>query len=369
MNVPFVDLAAQHREIAAEVDRDLAEVFNNAAFIGGPDVARFEREYADFTGSAHCVGVGNGTDAVEFALRAVGVGAGDEVIIPANTFVATAEAVHRCGAAPVVVDVNPGTLLIDPDSVGEAIGPRTRAIVPVHLYGQIAPVESIVQVAQGLPVVEDAAQSQGASRCGRGSGSLGLLAATSFYPGKNLGAAGDAGAVTTQDADLALAVRRLGAHGSTEKYVHESVGYNSRLDTVQAVVLRHKLTKLAHWNSLRKEAARRYDELIGSSAVSCADVQLPVEAEGNSHVWHLYVIQVPDRDKVLRRLLDAGIGAGLHYPVPVHHTPAFAGVRVAGGCEVAERASGRILSLPMFPHITAEQQERVVAVLSRALLE
>ncbi len=376
--IPLVDLAAAQAEIAEEVRAGFDEVLATTAFVGGKHVSAFEREYADFCQVGYCVGVGNGTDAIELALRAAGVGAGtvvsaansasvgtDEVIIPVNTFVATAEAVVRAGARPVFVDVDDDHLLMDPDALGGALTDRTRAVIPVHLYGQAAPVEQIAAACRpDTIVVEDAAQAQGAVRGGRPAGGLGLLAATSFYPGKNLGAAGDAGAVLTDDAELARKVRLLGAHGSERKYVHESLGFNSRLDTLQAVVLRAKLARLARWNEARAVAARRYDELLGADS----RVRLPATLPGNVHVWHLYVVRVPDRDAVLARLHEQGVGAGIHYPVPLNLQPAFAGLGYGvGDFPVAEKAAGEILSLPLYPHITPEQQERVTEELRRAL--
>lgn len=364
--IPLVDLGAQQAEIAEEVRAGLDEVFATTAFVGGPAVGRFETAYAAFSQVTHCVGVANGTDALELALRAAGVRAGGEVIVPANTFIATAEAASRIGAVPVPVDVDPVHLLIDPAAVRAAVGPRTEAIVPVHLFGQVAPVEEIGKIAAdaGVPMIEDAAQSQGALRHGRAAGSFGLAAGTSFYPGKNLGAAGDAGAVTTCDAEVARTVRVIAAHGSARKYEHEAIGMNSRLDTVQAVVLEAKLRRLAAWNDARRAAAARYGELLRG----VDGVAVPVSAAGNEDVWHLYVVQVDERDRVLRELNEAGIGAGIHYPTPVHLTGAYAdlGLR-AGAFPVAEAAAARILSLPMFPHLTAAQQERVVDVLAGAV--
>lgn len=366
MKVPFVDLGAQQQEIAAEVRLGLDAVFAATAFVGGPDVEQFEQEYAAAARVAHCVGVANGTDALELALRAVGVTAGGEVIIPANTFIATAEAVSRIGARPVLVDVDPDHLLIDPAGVATAISPRTQAIVPVHLFGQTAPVERLLDIAApaGIPIVEDAAQSQGAERHDRPSGGLGVVAATSFYPGKNLGAAGDAGAVTTDDPEIARAVRVLAAHGSPSKYVHELIGMNSRLDTVQAVVLRAKLRRLAGWNESRRKAAERYDALLAE----IPEVVRPTCAEGNLHVWHLYVVQVDERDAVLASLAADGIAAGVHYPTPVHLTGAYEHLGLGrGSFPVAEAAADRILSLPMFPHLSPDQQEHVAASLADAV--
>lgn len=364
--IPLVDLKAQQREVQEQVNAGLAKIFENTAFIGGAAVSDFEQAYAGFLGAGHCIGVGNGTDALELALRAAGVGPGDEVIIPANTFVATAEAVSLTGATVVPVDVDPQHLLIDPLAVAEAVTEKTKAIIPVHLYGQTAFVEELEPIAAacGAVIIEDAAQSQGATRFGRTAGTLGHIAGTSFYPGKNLGAAGDAGAVLTYDAELAERVRLLSAHGSRVKYVHEAVGRNSRLDAVQAVVLSAKLERLAGWNQLRREAAARYAKLLAD----VRGVVLPQQAEGNEDVWHLYVIQVEERDRVLAELNEAGIGAGIHYPEPVHLTGAFEHLGYgAGSFPVAEQAAGRILSLPLYPHITAEQQQRVVEALNRAL--
>ncbi|AXT85842.1 erythromycin biosynthesis sensory transduction protein eryC1 [Aeromicrobium sp. A1-2] len=366
MRVPLVDLGAQQREIDAEVRAGLDAVFATTSFIGGADVARFEQEYAVETGVTHCVGVANGTDALELALRAAGVTVGGEVILPANTFIATAEAVSRIGATPVLVDVDPEYLLIEPDLVGEAVTSRTQAIVPVHLFGQVAPVERLtgLAAAAGIPIVEDAAQSQGALRHDRPAGSLGLVAATSFYPGKNLGAAGDAGAVTTNDEGIARTVRMMAAHGSPSKYVHDIIGLNSRLDTIQAVVLRAKLRRLAGWNENRRKAAERYRELL----TQLPGVTLPASAPGNLDVWHLYVVQVDHRDTVIESLAAAGVGAGIHYPTVVHLTGAYAHLgRARGSFPVAEAAADRILSLPLFPHITPEQQEHVASALAAAL--
>ena len=366
MKVPFLDLAAQQAEIASEVLPVWQRQLESAGFIGGPEVEAFENEYAAYIGVGHVIGVSNGTDALELAYRAAGVEAGDEVIMPANTFIATAEAASRIGAVPVFVDIDDDTLLIDPALVDAAITERTRAIVPVHLFGQTAPVEQIAPIAQkhGIAVIEDAAQSQGAwSSAGR-AGALSGLAATSFYPGKNLGAAGDAGAVMTDAADAAALIRNLAAHGSSVKYVHDHVGMNARLDAVQATVLRAKLRRLEGWNEARRAAATRYAELLGD----IPGVRLPGVREGNVDVWHLYVVRVDDRDGVLARLGDAGIGVGIHYPTPVHLTEAYASLgHRRGEFPVAETAADRILSLPMFPHLSAEQQSAVADALRSAL--
>lgn len=365
-SVPFVDLAAQQGEVLEELRPLVEQVLATAGFVGGPHVEQFERAYADLAGVRHCIGVANGTDALELALRAVGVTADSEVILPANTFIATAEAVARIGAVPVLVDVDPHAFLIDPAKLRAAITARTRAIVPVHLYGQLAPMEDVMQVARqaGVAVVEDAAQAQGATRGGVAAGAFGDAAGTSFYPGKNLGAAGDAGAVLTSVDDLARDVRMMSNHGSEQKYVHDVVGFNSRLDALQAAVLKVKLGHLEGWNRARRVAAERYGQMLAD----LERVTAPVTLDGNEHVWHLYVVQVDDRDRVLAALHQAGIGAALHYPTPVHLTKAFAHLGYGpGDFPVTEAAATTLLSLPMFPHLTADQQWSVVSGLRSAL--
>jgi dTDP-4-amino-4,6-dideoxygalactose transaminase len=360
--IPLVDLKLQHRRIADEVQAGFERVLANTSFILGPEAQAFEREYAEFCAVGHCIGVGNGTDAIELALRAAGVGPGDEVIIPANTFVATAEAIVRTGATLALADCDEHFLL-DPSAAAAAITRRTKAIVPVHLYGQMAPMERY-SAAEELHLIEDAAQSQGATRNGRRSGSLGIVAATSFYPGKNLGAYGDAGAVTTGDAGIAERLRALRNHGGIRKYEHLEIGVNSRLDGLQAVVLAAKLRRLEEWNDERRVAAERYGDLLKALDQVCVPEVLP----GNEHVWHLYVVRVPRRDQVLGHLNAAGVGAGIHYPTPIHLLPAFADLGWGPGAfPTAELLAGEILSLPIYPGITAAQQERVVGRLAEAL--
>jgi dTDP-4-amino-4,6-dideoxygalactose transaminase len=365
--IPLVDLSAQRKAVADEVAEGWEKVLAEQTFINGPQVAEFEHNFAIFSDTSHCIGVANGTDAIEIVLRALNLGSGDECILPANTFVATAEAVCRAGARPVLVDcVDDGTYLIDPDAVGAAVTRRTRAIIPVHLYGQAAPVERLLPIAEriGACVVEDAAQAHGALRNGKRAGSLAHAAATSFYPGKNLGAYGDAGAVLTASDELAALVRMIRDHGSPRKYEHQVLGMNSRLDTLQAVVLSAKLPKLAGWNTARRAAADRYTAMLSD----LTNVIGPRTLEGNEHAWHLFVIRVPNRDLVLKALHSAGIGAGIHYPVPIHLTPAFAELGYAEGAfPNAEQAAAEILSLPIFAEITTLQQERVISALSAAL--
>jgi dTDP-4-amino-4,6-dideoxygalactose transaminase len=364
--IPLVDLKAQHQEVAEEVQRGFAQVLEKTAFILGPAVAEFEKAFAAFTGVAHCVGVANGTDALELMVRAAGIGPGDEVILPANTFIATALAVARAGGTPVLADIDPRYHLIDVEDAARRITPRTKALLPVHLYGQIAPMEALAALAKdrNLLLLEDAAQSQGARRNGVGAGGFGLAAGTSFYPGKNLGAYGDAGAVVTNSPEVNAKVRALRNYGGEVKYHHPELGFNSRLDTFQAVVLNAKLARLAGWNEARRHAARRYDELLRG----IASVTLPETLPGNEHVWHLYVIRVPRRDDTLKKLNAAGIGAGIHYPIPIHLQGAFNHLHQGpGSFPVAEQAAGEILSLPLFPQITPQQQERVVDELRKAL--
>jgi dTDP-4-amino-4,6-dideoxygalactose transaminase len=366
--IPLVDLAWQHAQIAEEIAPALERVMAAGSFIHGADVTDFEREFASACGTRHCVGVANGTDALELALRAAGLRDGDGVVIPANTFVATAEAVVRAGGQPVVVDCDDAGL-IDVAHVDAALARGARAVVPVHLYGQLADMDALAAVTAGrdVVVVEDAAQAQGATRHGGGIGTFGVAASTSFYPGKNLGAYGDAGAVLTSDDDVAARVRRLGDHGSESRYVHTDVGCNSRLDTLQAVVLRAKLRRLAAWNDERRSAAARYDALLAALADEHL-VRLPVTRPGNVHVWHLYVIRVARRDDVVARLHEAGVHAGIHYPVPVHLQRAFAYLgHDVGSFPVAERAASEIVSLPIFPGISHDAQTRVVAALESAV--
>ncbi len=366
MPIPLVDLQIMHREIEAEVNAAFDRIMSSGAFVLGPDVAEFESAFARYCEVDHCIGVANGTDALELAMRALDIGPGDEVVLPANTFIATALAVARVGATPVLVDARDGDLLIDPEAVEAAVGASTRAIVGVDLFGQVAPFEALVPVAErhGLALLEDAAQSQGARRDGRRAGSFGDIAGTSFYPGKNLGAYGDGGAVTTARVDLADRIRRLRNYGSEIKYHHPETGFNSRLDTLQAAVLNAKLARLDGWNAQRRAAAEHYDALLADTA----EVRLPVTDRRNEPVWHIYQVRVPRRDDVLEKLHAAGIGAGIHYPVPIHLQGAFASLgQGEGRYPVSEAAAGEMISLPLFPGITEAQQAEVVDALRGAL--
>jgi dTDP-4-amino-4,6-dideoxygalactose transaminase len=359
--IPLVDLRWQHAQIEAALVPRLHDAMSSGSFIGGAAVAEFEAAFASECEAAHCVGTANGTDALEIALRCAGVEAGDAVVLPANTFIATAEAAWRIGARIVLVDCDEHHL-IDVDQLDDAVrASNAKAIIPVHLYGQFADIDGVAEVAErhGCAVVEDAAQCQGARRNGEPIARHSAVAATSFYPGKNLGAYGDAGAIVTNSDDIARRARLLGNHGSDQKYVHDEMGMNSRLDAIQAIVLAEKLRKLSGWNELRQAAAARYDELLADT-----DIEMPLVLKGNNPVWHLYVVQVDERDRVLADLNEQGIGAAIHYPVPIHLQRAGASLGYARGAfPMAERASERILSLPLFPGITTAQQDRVVEVL------
>jgi dTDP-4-amino-4,6-dideoxygalactose transaminase len=368
--IPLVDLSRQHEQIRDEVAEGWARVVETGSFTDGPEVKAFEEEFAAFSGAEHVIGVASGTDALEIALRAAGVQPGDGVIVPANTFAATAEAVVRMGARVQLCDVDPVTMLIDPTAAEAVVTEHTTAMLPVHLYGQMAPMPELEGVARrhGLLIIADAAQAQGASLVGAGIAAGVTAAATSFYPGKNLGAYGDGGAVITDDADIARLSRSISHHGvEADRYLHVRPGFTSRLDTIQAVVLRAKLKRLAEWNQQRRDAAGRYETLLADRV----DVRVPLcIGESEEHVWHLYPIRVANRDDILERLRADGIGAGVHYPVPLHLQEAFSADAPAPGSFLeAERAAASVLSLPLYPGIAAADQERVVDSLRRALDE
>jgi dTDP-4-amino-4,6-dideoxygalactose transaminase len=366
-SVPFVDLRSQARELHDEFHEVFESVISRAAYTMGPECAAFEAAFAEFCGAGFCAGVSSGTDAVRLALQAAGVGPGDEVIVPVNTFIATAEAVSHAGATPVFVDCLPDTANIDPAAIEPAVTPQTRAIVPVHLYGQPVDMDPILKLAarRGLAVVEDACQAHGALYKGRPCGSLGVTAAFSFYPGKNLGALGDGGAVVTNAAAADRMVRLLRNHGEETKSVHEAVGYCNRLHNLQAGFLLAKLAHLPAANNGRRQAAAGYNQLLcGVAGVTPMGVREDVEP-----VYHLYVVQVDDRDAVRERLGAQGVESGIHYPVPLHLQPAYGSLGyVPGDFPVAEALAPRILSLPMFPGLTDEQiafvVERLVAAVA-----
>ncbi len=362
--IPFLDLAGATAQLRAELDTRWGAVLDHGRFVGGPEVEAFEQDFARYCGAAHCVGVGNGTDALELVLTALGIGAGDEVVVPANTFVATAEAVCTVGARPRFVDVLPDTLQVDPDAVAAAIGPRTAAVVAVHLFGQMADVGSLLPLTRrhGLALVEDAAQAHGARSGPVRAGSAGDAATFSFYPGKNLGALGDAGAVVSGDDALVARVRQLADHGRApaSHHAHEVPGRNSRLDTLQAAVLGAKLAHLDRHNEQRRAIMRCYRALLPSGCRPLA------ESPGSVPVHHLAVVQVADRARVTAALDAAGIGWGVHYPVPCHRQPAYASA-AHEPLPVAEAAAARILSLPMSPTLTTAQVERVCSTLAEAV--
>jgi len=343
-----------HRPLESALLDEIAQLLRSGAFTNGPAVARFEEDFAAYCGVDHCVGVGSGLDALRLGLLATGIEAGAEVVVPAATFVATLEAVTQAGAVPVVVDVTEDDYCIDAAAVAAAVGPRTHAVMPVHLYGQLADMRELHRVAEGagVAIIEDACQAHGAMRDGDTAGASGVAAAFSFYPGKNLGAAGDAGAIVTRDAEVAARVRALREHGQTAKYVHACEGWTSRLDTIQAIVLSHKLPELENWNRQRREAAAVYThELAG-----VGDLRLPPVARGSFPVWHLYVVRTSDPEALANWLRERGIGTGRHYPIPVHLTDAYASLgHRAGEFPVAEALARECLSLPIFPGMTEQQ--------------
>lgn len=357
MIVPFVDLKAQYQAIKSEVDSAVARVLDSACFVLGPEVEAFEAAFAEYVGAKFCIGVNSGTAAIQLAVMACGTAAGDEVIVPANSFFATAEAVSTAGATPVFVDADPLSYTIDVTKIEAAITSRTRAIMPVHLYGQAADLDPIFRLAAryGLDVIEDAAQAHGSGYRNARVGALGRVGCFSFYPGKNLGAYGEGGAVVTNDAEVARRVRLLRDHGAQHKYRHEVIGYNFRLDALQAAVLNVKLRFLDQWNELRRAHAARYSELLAST-----DFGLPREMPYARHVYHLYVVQHAARAVLQQHLSIVGIQTGIHYPVPIHLQTAYAALGYkAGDFPEAERQAQRVLSLPMYPELTHEQIVRV----------
>lgn len=365
--VPFVDLAAQYSAIAEEIHAAITKVLRGTDFILGQEVSLFEEEFAVYCEAKYAVGVDSGTSALELALRAFGIGPGDEVITAANTFIATAFAISYTGATPVLVDVDPQTYTIDTNQLERAISHRTKALIPVHLYGHPADMEPIFEIAERheLVVIEDACQAHGATYKGKRVGSLGHAAAFSFYPAKNLGAYGDGGMVITNDKRVAESIRLLRDYGQREKYHHVLQGYNHRLDTLQAAILRVKLKHLDAWNSARRRHAKLYTRLLGDSGVVT-----PREADYAESVWHLYVIQVPDQRALKAWLADRGIATGIHYPIPVHLQGAYEKLGYkSGDFPIAERYARQVLSLPMFPELTPGSIEYVVEVIRNFVSE
>ena len=362
MKVPLLDLHLQYAAIRDDILSAVTRVCDSQQFIMGPDVERLEFEVAAAIGIPHAIAVSSGTDALLVALMALGIGPGDEVVTPTFSFFATAGSVARVGARPVFVDVDPETLMLDIDCVRAAITPRTRAIMPVHLYGLCADVDALKAVAgPGVHVIEDAAQAIGATYHGRPSGTLGTIGCFSFFPTKNLGGFGDGGLVTTTDASIADHVRLLRNHGAHPKYVHREIGGNFRLDALQAAVLRVKLPHLSEWNSKRRVNAARYRELFAKAGLA-GRIGLPVEPPGRTHVYHQFVIRVPDRDAVRAHLATRGVGTEVYYPVPFHRQQCFANLgHPLDAFPNADAAASDVLALPIYPELTREQQQYVVA--------
>lgn len=358
MNIPFLDLKASYVELKDELDAAYRRVMESGWYILGTEVAEFERDFAEYCGAEHCIGVGNGLDALHLILRALEIGEGDEVIVPANTYIATWLAVLYCGATPVPVEPEDSTYTLNPGLIERALTRRTKAVMPVHLYGMTADMDAINEVARnnGLKVIEDAAQAQGARYKGKRAGILADAAGFSFYPGKNLGAFGDAGAVVTHDADLADRVRLLRNYGSRVKYHNEAIGFNSRLDELQAAGLRVKLRVLDRWNARRAIVASRYLD-----ALQDLGLRLPIVPSWAEHIWHLFVIRSSRRDDLQKGLEAAGIGTMIHYPVPPHLQPALSSLHwAAGSLPITEAVHREVLSLPIGPHLSADNVDTII---------
>ena len=366
IRVPFLDLNAHHAPLREEFDRAIGEVIDSGAFAGGPFVEKFENELAAFCRCQHAIGLGSGTEALWLSLLACGVGAGDEVITVPNTFMATAEAITYCAARPVFVDVDERTYTMDPAGLEKALTSKTKAIIPVHLFGQPADMDPILEFARkhGLFVIEDACQAHGAEYKGQPAGTLGDAGCFSFYPGKNLGAFGEAGAVITNDAEMAEKIRVLRDHGQVRKYRHNMIGWNCRMDGIQAAVLSVKLRRLENGNLLRRAHARAYDEAFSS----IEEVVVPLEADYARHVYHVYALRVHDRDEVMFTLKEKGIQCGVHYPVPVHLQRAYRELGYSNGdLPVSEQSALEFISLPMFPELTKEQVGMVTLAVREAV--
>jgi len=354
MKVPFLDLSAHHKAMREQLDAAIRDVIDNSAFAGGPYVAAFEREFAQYCGASFAIGVGNGTDALWLSLLALGIGSGDEVITVLGTFMATAEAISFCSARPKFVDIDERTYTMDPNRLEAAITPKTKAIIPVHLFGQCADMDPILEIAarHGIPVVEDACQAHGALYKGRKAGSMGVAGCFSFYPGKNLGAFGEAGGIVTNDERLAEKIRVLRDHGQHRKYYHSQIGWNARMDGIQGAVLSVKLKRLDVSNVQRQSHALLYDQLLGGTE----QIITPFEAPQGRHVYHVYAVRVQNRNQVLQSMADKGIGCAIHYPIPVHLQEAYRFLGLGkGSFPVAEICAEEFLSLPMFPELSNAQ--------------
>jgi dTDP-4-amino-4,6-dideoxygalactose transaminase len=358
MQVPLLDLKAVHQPMREELIAIIGEVIDSNAFAGGPFVAGFEQDFAAFCGSPHAIGVGNGTDALWLSLLALGIGPGDEVITSPMTFIATAEAISFCGAKPVFVDIDERTYTLDPHLLERAITPRTKAIIPVHLFGQTADMDPILEIAtrHGLAVVEDACQAHGAEYKGRKAGSMGITGCFSFYPGKNLGALGEAGAVVTGNEELKNKIQMLRDHGQAKKYQHSLIGWNARMDGIQGAVLRLKLRHLSKANEARRAHAQFYNQQFAG----VENLITPIEAGYGRHVYHVYTVRTRGRDEILREMASRGIACGIHYPIPLHLQEAYQFLgHQRGSFPVAERCAEEFLSLPMYPELSAEQIGKV----------
>jgi dTDP-4-amino-4,6-dideoxygalactose transaminase len=366
MKVPFLDLKSHHAPMLEEINAAIQEVIDSAAFAGGPFVTRFEEDFAAYCDARYAIGVGSGTEALWLVLLALGVGPGDEVITVPNSFMATAEAITYCGAKPVFVDVDEQTYNMDPAGLEQAVTTKTKAIIPVHLFGQPADMDPILEFARkrGLFVVEDAAQAHGAIYKGRKVGTLGDAGCFSFYPGKNLGAFGDAGAIVTNSDALQEKIRILRDHGQIRKYYHTMVGWNGRMDGIQGAILQIKLRHLEKGNDFRRSHAAHYDTALRGAE----DIIIPFRASNVQHVYHIYAIRVQDRDEVMRLLTQKGVGSGVHYPVPIHLQEAYSALGYKQGAfPIAERCATEFLSLPMFPELTPTQVETVVQSLKETV--
>jgi dTDP-4-amino-4,6-dideoxygalactose transaminase len=366
LKVPILDLKAQYATIKTEIQEAVNSVLENQHFILGPEVKALEKEIAEYCGTKYAVGVASGTDALILGLRACGIGPGDEVIVPSFTFIATADAVSLLGAEPVFADIDPNTYNLDPQSVERKITRRTKAIVPVHLYGQSADMDAILTLAKvhNLKVIEDTAQAIGATYKGRKTASMGDVGCISFFPSKNLGGYGDGGMVVTNSEEVAKHLGSLRAHGSTKKYLSDEQGWNSRLDELQAAILRVKLRHLDQWSIQRRDAARRYDTLLQGMP----NVVIPKRNGFGDHVFHQYTVRVPQRDLMQKKLAEAGVTTMVYYPHPIHLQPIYASLGYReGDLPVTEAACKQVFSLPMFPELTNEQSEYVASALARAL--
>ena len=365
--IPFLDLAAATRELETEIHAAVARVVNSGWYVGGPELTAFEEQWAAYCDADHAVGVANGLDALHLALRAVGVGPGDEVIVASNGYIATQLAVTMAGATPVPVEPDPATHNLDPARIEAAITAKTKVILPTHLYGQPADLDAIGAVAErhGLVVIDDAAQAHGARYKGKQIGGGGArITCWSFYPSKNLGALGDGGAITTNDPELAEKIRRLGNYGSSIRYVNQELGVNSRLDPIHAAVLGAKLQKLDEWNARRARIAAHYGEALAD----CAGLTLPAAPDFAIPAWHLYVVRAADRDRLAVRLAEAGVQTLIHYPIPPHRQQAYAAMGLAkGSLPIAEALAAQVLSLPIGPHLGMERAERVADAVRAAL--